>query len=480
MATLGNNIDTLKNGGNESGLLLRPLSQEYLTYWENVSAKWHDLQDTISSTTNSHSSVAFPSSTTLSSSNNLSQQERQSNYTMTRIENAGTDLITASDVLVSQLSEGSARNSQGLVQLQIILLVLNVAVHSFIFYLIIRIVKPIVSLTSAVKELKKGKFVTVGENDDNIDSNTANSKDEVSLLVNAFNEMVRGLENYDRADKEFFNMAAHELRNPIQPILGMAEVLQKRTESSLAATSSMEEEAALKATLIDQKGLLEVVMRNARKLERLTQEILDVVRIEGGTLSFRKENVDLIDLCKSVVDEYQQAFLASNSKVIKLLIQQQDQNDELNRQQLYVNVDPLRITQVLYNLLNNALKFTDSGGGTIMVKVQRVQALEANVDREEAKVEVIDSGRGIDPEILAHLFGKFVSGSTNGSGLGLFISKRIIENHGGRIWAQNNATDCHGATFAFTLPLVDGRQLDTATRKDIDGEQLQSKSILGT
>jgi signal transduction histidine kinase len=113
-------------------------------------------------------------------------------------------------------------------------------------------------------------------------------------------------------------------------------------------------------------------------------------------------------------------------------------------------IDPTRVGQVVSNLLSNALKFTRDGIISIKLRIERDNKDENNV----ARVAIADMGRGIDAEILPKLFEKFVTKSEKGTGLGLYISKGIIEAHGGKIWAENNNRDgSGGATFIFTLPL---------------------------
>ena len=396
-SALGENINFLKTGGSESGLLLKPLPREYLSYWNDVNLKWNNLYSKVSG-------IAT-----------LGKNDDQSLGDISGIENSGNNLVSASDILVSQLSQGASRDSTGLVQLQISLLIVNVAIHTLFLYLIIRMVKPIVSLTRAANEVKQGRFTTVNK--------TSDSKDEVSLLVNSFNDMVKEMQNYVVERADFINEAAHKLRNPIQPILGMAEVLQQANPQQ------------------NQKELLEVIVRNAHKLEKLTQEILDVARLEGGTLLLHKEKLDLDNLCKAIVEDYQRVSIGEGNDVHILYEDGQYQSPA------YGNADPLRITEVLYNLLNNAVELSE--GGNITVKIDR--KLDSGKNTHEFKVQIVSSGKGIDPGIQAHLFEKFVSTSNNSSGLGLYISKKIIEGHGGIIAVRNNK-DGDGATFSFTIP----------------------------
>jgi two-component system sensor histidine kinase VicK len=240
------------------------------------------------------------------------------------------------------------------------------------------------------------------------------------------------LENNDKAMKEFINIAAHELRTPIQPILGLSEMLPDARNDP------------------QQHGkFVEIIVRNAHKLENLAEDILDVTRIESGRLQLSMEMIDLYELVDSVVHDFQK-FLPADGKVIMNYQKLNDgRNDEEDHgvSHLAIMGDPARIAQVLSNLLRNALKFTNEG--TISVRVGK----NDSPSYSEAVVSISDSGQGIDPEVMYKLFEKFVSKSVKGTGLGLFISKSIVEAHGGKIWGENNK-DGNGATFTFTLPLA--------------------------
>jgi len=215
------------------------------------------------------------------------------------------------------------------------------------------------------------------------------------------------LKVHDRMQREFINIAAHELRTPIQPILGMAEMLE--------------------AELGDKSDNIKLIARNARRLEQLTRNILDVTRIESQTFKLDIEEFNLNDVILNTIEDYSDQLNAS----VKLLYQPVD---------VFVMADKERVMQVVSNLLGNAFKFTTEG--SITITTQR--------SGKEVIVAVSDTGSGIDQEILPRLFMKFTTKSSRGTGLGLFISKSIVEAHGGRIWAENN--DGKGATVSFSLP----------------------------
>lgn len=228
------------------------------------------------------------------------------------------------------------------------------------------------------------------------------------------------LRQNDKLQKEFINMAAHELRTPIQPILGLADVLLDKTSDP------------------HQSQLLEVIMRNARRLQRLSGDILDVSKIESSSLKLSKTPMELNEVIQTVINDFENGSKLERNKNVKIFFQPKDS--------IIVSVDKDRISQVLSNLLNNALKFTKKG--TVMINID----LDEDKNNKAVKVTIQDTGIGITQELMPHLFSKFVTSSYNGTGLGLFISKGIIEAHGGRIWAENNSNGV-GASFSFSLPL---------------------------
>ena len=234
------------------------------------------------------------------------------------------------------------------------------------------------------------------------------------------------LKESDRMKDEFVNIAAHELRTPIQPILGLSEIIRPKVNA------------------IDRE-YVDVIVRNAKRLHRLTEEILDVTKIESQSLKLKKEEVNLKDVIEACInDEIVNKHSNSNNdeKKPKMLYQPKD---------ILLKADRIRISQVISNLLSNAIKF--SPGGTIsIVSDLKSTDKDKNPIKDEAIINIKDDGNGIDEEILPKLFSKFATKSFSGTGLGLFICKSIIEAHGGSIWAQNNSNG-KGATFSFTLPL---------------------------
>jgi signal transduction histidine kinase len=264
----------------------------------------------------------------------------------------------------------------------------------------------------------------------------SNSKGSVDSFKSVFdllwNEHMinEQLQKADEMQKEFIHIAAHELRNPIQPILGLSEVMRS------------------KITDPEQIGMLDVTIRNAKRLRRLTEDILDVSKIESQKpLQLNKEKFNLTEILLNTVADFRNDISRdnddnnSNSKNINPSVKLELVSSE--RDVIKVQADKSRINQVITNLLSNAFKFTKRGNITITTQ-KTTDGLVI--------ISVKDSGSGIDPEIMPRLFTKFATRSNTGTGLGLFISKGIVESHGGKIWARNNL-DGNGATFSFSLPL---------------------------
>jgi two-component system sensor histidine kinase VicK len=228
-------------------------------------------------------------------------------------------------------------------------------------------------------------------------------------------ELYEKLEAHDKMQKEFINIAAHELRTPIQPILGLSGILQDSVHKD------------------QEKAYVDIILRNAKRLEKLTEDLLDVTRIESHALHLNKVIFNLKDVIQGQIRDYQKQ---ADDNRIELHYEDKD---------VTVKADKARITQVIANLLRNAITFTEQGG--------RISIMSDTDNNKVVIIRMKDTGSGISPEIYPKLFTKFATKSEKGTGLGLFISKSIIEAHGGKIWAENNIDD-KGATFSFTLPLA--------------------------
>jgi signal transduction histidine kinase/ActR/RegA family two-component response regulator len=294
-----------------------------------------------------------------------------------------------------------------------------------------------------------------------------------SELYQEIKESNERLEINGKILNEFIHIAAHELRNPIQPILGLSQIVKTKITQKEKGEVNIDEVCSL----------LDVVIRNARKLHRLTDDVLDITRIETNSLHLKKEILNLKEVMQLSVDDYisQNNIAKKNDsnnyyRNIKLssspsITEEEQQNADL----FLIEADRGRISQVVSNLLSNAVKFTNECD-TIYVNLKENDTGSGR----EFIVRIKDTGTGIDPEILPRLFTKFATKSDRGTGLGLFISKSIVEAHGGKIWAENNS-DVKGATFAFSLPLIvqqdhhPQESRDISTTMNIDTEERVKK-----
>jgi signal transduction histidine kinase len=347
---------------------------------------------------------------------------------------------------------------------------------------------PIRKLRDAAQNIAKGNFGTKIE---------VNSSDEIGQLANQFENMKQSIQYtnqnlnqivYDRtkkleetnkqlalaneqlklnekAQKEFINVAAHELRTPIVPILGLSELLYSQMNKNIPDDDNdkgrkqllqpeQQEKQQQQDFLQKKKQLekLEVIIRNASRLQRLTEDILDVTKIESQALKLRLEKANLKDLISDIIGDYTRSEIGKLKSNVKIRFEPHDKDSSI-----FVNVDRGRIAQIISNLISNALKFTEEGSITIAID----KKIRKDNNNNQVIVSVKDTGAGIDPEILPRLFTKFATKSDVGTGLGLYISKSIIEAHGGKIWAENNNNNNNnldeqtrrGSTFYFTLPL---------------------------
>ncbi|MGZ5491446.1 MAG: sensor histidine kinase, partial [Nitrososphaeraceae archaeon] len=259
----------------------------------------------------------------------------------------------------------------------------------------------------------------------------SNSKSTVLSYISMFETLWLQTELYDqlkvndKIQKDFINVAAHELRTPIQPIIALTDIVYSQSKGDK-----------------ENRELLEIILRNAKRLTRLTDDILDVARIESQSLQTQKEWFNLEDVIASLVSQYKTNIKEMNN-TINLNFIREEKN-------LFIKADKGRITQVLDNLLCNAIRFTEGiASGSITITAKREE-------NDSIKVITKDTGIGIDKEILSRLFTKFATKSDKGTGLGLYISKKIIEAHNGKIWGKNNDNDDDngiGAEFGFILPI---------------------------
>lgn len=279
------------------------------------------------------------------------------------------------------------------------------------------------------------------------------NKTDVLTHIAAFETIWKQTELYDKiinqnkTHEEFVNLAAHELRTPIQPILFMVQMLLSKIKES------------------KQHELLEVIDKNAKKLQRLADDILEVTRIESGTLILSKEVFNLNDLVYDIVQDFKNNLFKEEKS--------QDEYGVASDQILlfaepdtdlfFVEGDKVRLAQVISNLLDNSLKFTHKGTVTLSLHKTHLHGTDDKNKKKAVEIRVKDTGSGIDPEILPRLFTKFATKSYKGTGLGLFISKSIVEAHHGKIWAENNEKS--GCTFHFLIPIEESLSSMSLSRK---------------
>jgi signal transduction histidine kinase len=425
---LESNILTLREGGKAASIDLKPLSVEFLNDWNNVYQKWISLKTIIVN------NIIEPNDKTMGSIDK---------FTQSSLETEAQSLVNLSDILVTKLGEYVRNNSENLLFNQRVFIILDIAViAAFVFYIVRKILKPILSLTSVISEVNRGTLNVIAQS-------KGNNHDELSVLSNSFNYMVNFIKNTKKDDKlinelkkkneelkykdqlknEFINVAAHEIKTPIQPIIAMSELLHQEGVNNIEKN----------------KELLNIILRNSKRLKQLTEDVLDVASIESGSFLLTKEKFNLKEMITDVLKEYKQTIQNKNN--IKFFLEFNDNS------KISIEADRNKLTQVIHNLLDNAIKFTKEGSITVIVEVKNDNT---NDKSDEIFISIKDTGAGIHPEVLPKLFTKFVTKSSiSGTGLGLFICKSIIEMHGGKIWANNNKEKDkgEGSTFTFSLLL---------------------------
>jgi signal transduction histidine kinase len=419
------NIEALTYGRTISGVNIKSLQSDFSEYLNNVTRDFSAYKALIDE------NIIDRSQGTLGTPETVLVLKQD-------LEATASNLVRSSDILVTALGSYADNNSQNLIILQIFLAVLNIGILVLILYLVSRILKPISELTQATSEIKKGNLRYHVEQ---------KSDDELGELTDSFNLMINSIRNFIEEQRrlsdelktaneeiqqrelmkdEFINVAAHEMRTPVQPILGLSELLKAmRHENKLPVTKEEE--------------LLDMIISNAKRLLLLQENILNVSRIENKLLKLNKDQCDLVEIISTAIQD-------TENQIDKNMVEMRYNPSETNPPLVYA--DRAKLTQVVSNLLNNAIKFTQAGSITVDVVK----------DDNKAIVRIKDTGAGIHPRVESKLFSKFVTNSSSGTGLGLFISKSIVEAHGGKISGSNNTND-KGATFSFSLPLV---ELDVA------------------
>ena len=289
---------------------------------------------------------------------------------------------------------------------------------------------------------------------------------EISMNLKKANEKLRESESLQN---DFIHIAAHELKNPLQPILMMSEVMK-----SILNQMVMEEPGGeVRVNPAHLNELLDIIIRNTNKLSKLTNNVLDITKIESNSLILDKEPIDMRKFLYDSIVDFNNQLLINGKKytsdpktgenieneIVKLIFHENEiiesiKNASLSTQKFVVEIDKSRILQVLTNLIDNAIKFTNLNEQIIL----KLDKYRIN-DLDFAKVTIKDTGTGIDPDILTKLFSKFITKSVKGTGLGLYICKNIVNAHGGQIWAQNNVGE-KGATFVFTIPIYTALSLN--------------------
>ena len=288
------------------------------------------------------------------------------------------------------------------------------------------IVGTIAAITTLIMFLIKWNIVL----DDEVKKRTKDLRESNRQLSLSNQEIALANEElkvHDKMQKDFINVASHEIKTPIQAILTFSQLLQRYPER--------------------QNEFTPAISRNSLRLQKLSNDILDVAKIESKSLKLNKELFDLNEEISNIVEDYKTIIIKERDRV-KLYFKP-------SKEILLVEADKERVAGIISNLLSNAIKFTKDG--EIFVSVEKENNNNNNNNNNYALVTVRDTGSGIDSEVLPKIFSKFITKSFEGLGLGLYISKNIVEAHGGRIWAENNSNNKEGsigAIFYFTLPLI--------------------------
>jgi signal transduction histidine kinase len=239
---------------------------------------------------------------------------------------------------------------------------------------------------------------------------------ESRILVRGFNSMAERLQENDRQRRSMLADLSHELRTPIT-------VIQGNVEGILDGMYPADE------------ARLQSILEETQILSRLVDDLRTMALAESGSLQLRREPVDLAPLIRDVVSGFE---VQAAEKGIKLGVQLADVDS--------VNVDPLRVREIITNLLSNAVRYTPGGGEVLLGLSESGTGVERSVT-----VFVQDSGPGIPPSDLPHIFDRFYKSSDSGGmGLGLSIAKYLVEAHGGKIQAESEAG--RGTRITFTLP----------------------------
>jgi len=296
---------------------------------------------------------------------------------------------------------------------------------------------------------------------------------EQNQLYMQLRDAYQRVENTNSMQREFINVAAHELRTPIQSVLGYTELLLEDE------TDDRKKQALIR------------ILHQSERLRKLASDILDVARIEGKTFRLTMKPLNLNSAIANIIKDYVNRLESYKSheitakKLSNVNVSNDDKRSKYGKimitkllfksklkdeEHIFIEADKERLTQVIDNILDNAFKFTDAEGSVTVTLVKQeahspprksqlgelIEQRQRDLGQQQqqyANIVIRDTGTGIDPQILPRLFSKFATKSHRGTGLGLHISKNIIEAHGGKIWAENNGNG-KGATFTIALPLL--------------------------
>jgi signal transduction histidine kinase len=308
-------------------------------------------------------------------------------------------------------------------------------------------------LASVNKELAatNTRFADTNKRFAQVNEELSAANKELADAINKLSLANEQIKERETLQKDFVNVAAHELRTPTQSILGYTELLQITYDQEEQEGSEV---GSKKTPNIESKKALDAIFRNATRLDKLANDILDVTKIESNILNLNKQRLNLSQKIRDVISDLTTNEVRKDHYVknINITFESKVTND------IYIEADKIRMYQVISNLIRNAIKFTNEGGSiniTADISIDKEPRLEGG--EKVAVVKIKDTGRGLDDGILPKLFSKFGTSSSGGTGLGLFISKSIIESHGGMIWAENNKNSLegqNGATFAFSVPCL--------------------------
>jgi PAS domain S-box-containing protein len=247
------------------------------------------------------------------------------------------------------------------------------------------------------------------------------------------------LQEQDKIKSAFLSTVSHELRTPLALILGFACIVHKHFKNNISPNVNLVSNK-VKDSLSKMHDRLDLIISESKRLSNLLDDLLDIEKIEAGNVHWKMEDVSVTEVVEWAIKVTSDTFIQNSLEAIK------DLDDKLP----LIVADKSRLEQVMINLITNAIKFTNNGSITCKVSKQDNGIV----------VSVIDTGMGIDEEELKRIFEKFgqtgkdIAGKPKGTGLGLFICKQIVNQHGGKIWVESKLGK--GSNFSFSLPIVCG------------------------